>query len=81
MAASWWEFPNLTAANNAANRVSSNMGIPVSPTAITRRWAVPMATADTTFAFVEPAADRRGGVVGQTVKARPNWAADPGMGN
>lgn len=73
----WWEFANVAAANTAQTRVSSNMGIPVSAEAITRRWAVPRATADTTFAFPEPATRHRGGVTGNTVVTRPNWPPDP----
>jgi hypothetical protein len=69
----WWVFPNATAANNAQGRVSSNMGIPVSPSAVTRRWADVWPTRDAKFAFPRPEARHRGGVAGQEEQDRPNW--------
>lgn len=69
----WIVFPNATAAQNAANRIASNMGIPVSANAVTRRWDTPRDTLEGESAIEKPEGRHMTGVGASQDRARPNW--------
>lgn len=73
----WIVFPNATAAQNAANRIAQNMGIPVSPSAVTRRWDIPRATLEGESAIEKPEGRHMTGVGANQERGQPNWPPAP----
>jgi hypothetical protein len=69
----WIVFPNATAAQNAANRIATNMGIPVSADAVTRRWAIPQNTLEGESAIEKPETRHMTSVGAHQERERPNW--------